>query len=168
MRLYCTIFTEECNFGFGLPRSDTCARCDALSIAIKSTSGDDLGRLGREQAEHHMHTDAGYSNKLWDKKATVQSWSRKSPVIGGEVPYRRINVVDMITFDFQQNLPMPNLHHSDIFFTRQLWTYNFGIHDCMANQGYLFMWNETTTKCGSSEMASCIHKFLKHFRTGAR
>ena len=107
MHLYRTIFTEEFNFGFGLPWSNTCARCDALSIAIKSTCGDDLGRLRREQAKHHMHADAGYSNKLREKKAAVQSWSRKSPVIGGEVPYRRINVVDMITFDFQQNLPMP-------------------------------------------------------------
>ena len=128
--LYRIILTEEFNFGFGLPRTDTCARCDALIIAIKSTSGDDLGHLRQEQAEHHRHADAGYSNKLPDQKAADQSWSENSQVVGGEVPYRCIDALDIITFYFQQNLPAPNLHHRDVFFARQLWTYNFRIHDC--------------------------------------
>ena len=47
----------------------------------------------------------------------------------------------MITFDLQQNLPTPNLNHKDIFYLRQLWSYNFGIHDCVTEQGYMFMWH---------------------------
>lgn len=34
-RLYYDIFTTEFNLGFGLPRTDTCSRCDELSLAIK-------------------------------------------------------------------------------------------------------------------------------------
>ena len=41
----------------------------------------------------------------------------------------------MITFDFQQNLPTPNLHHSEVFYMRQMWMYNMGIHDFVGHQG---------------------------------
>ena len=33
----------------------------------------------------------------------------------------------MITFDFQDNLLTPNLHHNDIFYVLQMWTYNFQV-----------------------------------------
>ncbi|KAL9977050.1 hypothetical protein ACROYT_G014413 [Oculina patagonica] len=56
----------------------------------------------------------------------------------------------MITFDCEQNLPTPNLHHSDVFYAIQLWVYNFGIHDCLANQGDMMMWAENVAKRASS------------------
>ena len=78
------------------------------------------------------------------------------------------DAVDMITFDFQQNLLTHNLQHNDMFYKRQLWTYNFGIHDCVADQGYMFMWDETKAKRGSGEVAPCLYRFLTEFNTGAR
>jgi len=36
----------------------------------------------------------------------------------------------VLTFDLQQNLPVPTLTHGAMFYMRQLWVYNFGIHDC--------------------------------------
>lgn len=74
----------------------------------------------------------------------------------------------MTTFDFQQNLLTPNLQHNDMFYKCQLWTYNFGIHDCVANQGYMFMWDETKAKHGSGDVASSLYRFLTKFNTGAR
>ena len=79
---------------------------------------------------------------------------------------RSIDAVDMITFDFEQNLPIPNLHNSDVFYARQMWEYNFRVHDCVAD--YMYMWDEATAKRGSSETASCLKKFLTEYSTGAR
>ena len=87
-----------------------------------------------------------------DKKAAVTSWSNTIRSLGSAA-YRSVDVVDMISFDFQQNLPTLNLHHNDVYYAHQLWTYNFGIHDCVAGKGYMFMWDETVAKRGSSEVA---------------
>lgn len=73
----------------------------------------------------------------------------------------------MITFDLQQNLPTPNLNHNDIFYLRQLWTYNFGIHDCFKEQGYMFTWHEAMAKHGASKISSCLNTFFNHFCMGA-
>ena len=43
--------------------------------------------------------------------------------------------VHVITFDLQQNLPVPTLTHSAMFYLRQLWVYNFGIHECSGGNG---------------------------------
>ena len=45
---------------------------------------------------------------------------------------------------------------------------NFGIHDCVADKGYMYMWDETVAKRGSSEVASCLRHYLQAYRTGAR
>ena len=104
-----------------------------------------------------------------NKNAAIQSWSGKTRTSGSSnVPNKSKDAVDMITFDFQQNLTTPNLHHNDMFYARQMWKYNFGIHDCVANQGHTFMWDETIAKRGSSEVVSSLQRFFKEFNTGAR
>ena len=104
-----------------------------------------------------------------DRARAVRSWVGKPRPVGSSgVKHRSKDAVDMITYDFQQNLETPNLQHNDMFYKRQLWTYNFGIHDCVSNQGYIFMWDETTAKGGSVEVANCLYNFLTEFNTGAR
>ena len=167
--LYRHIFNTKFNLGFRLPRSDTCAKCDALHLALQSSGGNDKTRIQRELKEHQEGADLGYQSKKDDKNAAIQSWSGKTRTSGSSnVPNKSKDAVDMITFDFQQNLPTPNLHHNDMFYARQMWTYNFGIHDCVANQGHMFMWDETIAKRGSSEVVSSLQRFFKEFNTGAR
>lgn len=74
----------------------------------------------------------------------------------------------MYTFDFQQNLPLPTLTHSDVFYCRQLWVYNLGVHDCVSDVGIMHLWDETTAKRGSSEVASCLHCCHSQRHTGAK
>ncbi|CAH3040856.1 unnamed protein product, partial [Porites lobata] len=41
----------------------------------------------------------------------------------------------MVSFDFMQNLPTPNLTHNDVLkYKRRLWIYAFGIHDMVVDQ----------------------------------
>ena len=74
----------------------------------------------------------------------------------------------MYTSDFEQNLPLPTLTHSDVFYARQLWVHNFGVHDCVDNTGIMHMWDGSTAKRGSCEVASCLESLLKERSTGAQ
>lgn len=162
---YYEIFNSDFNLGFGLPRTDTCATCDRLSLAIKSDPSDTVSQ--RQLADHQDQAEKGYQTMRGDKKAAVASWSGRTRSLG-LAAHNSVDAVDMISFDFQQNLPTPNLHHNDMFYARQLWTYNFGIHDCIAEKGYMYMWDETVAKRGSSEVASCLNHFFRSYHTGAR
>ena len=121
----------------------------------------------QQLADHQDMADKGYQTTRGDKKAAVTSWSGKSRPLGSAA-FSSVDAVDMISFDFQQNLPTPNLHHNDVFYARQLWTYNFGTHDCVANKGYMYMWDETIAKRGSAEVASGLQHFFQAYHTGAK
>lgn len=53
--------------------------------------------------------------------------------------------ISVITFDLQ----------------RQLWTYNFGIHDCQNNKAFMHIWSEIVASRGASEVSSSVLKFAK-------
>ena len=135
-------------------------------IALKSDPSDTVAR--QQLTDHQDQADKGYQTIRGDSKGAVASWSNRSRSLG-LAAYFSVDAVDMISFDFQQNLGTPNLHHNDMFYARQLWTYNFGIHDCVASKGFMYMWDETVAKRGSSEVASLL-KLLSGlmYRTGAR
>lgn len=68
----------------------------------------------------------------------------------------------MITFDLEQALPTPKLTTNIVFYKRQMWTYNLGVHDCSDEKGYMYMWPETVASRGSQEVGSCL---LQHFQS---
>ena len=136
---------------------------------MRSSEGAEKEKLEKELEEHHKLAESAFTMRKDDKARVVRSWVGKPRPVGSSgVKHRSKDAVDMITYDFQQNLETPNLQHNDMFYKRQLWTYNFGIHDCVSNQGYMFTWEETTAKRGSVEVANCLYNFLTEFNTGAR
>ena len=137
---YRHIFNTEFNLGFGTPRSDTCTRCDELAIAIDAAHGIEKENFEREQSDHQTKAKARYTMKREEKQAAKESWSGTRRRLGSHHSFCSKDSVDMITYDFQQNLPTPNLRHSEVFYMRQLWMYNFGIHDCVSDVGYVYVW----------------------------
>ena len=145
---YKHIFDTEFNIGFGSPRSDTCLKCDQLEQEVEAlkAAGDVEGLEAKENERrlHHTKADNGYellSNKAKETKLKDH--------------------VDCYTFDFQQNLPLPKLTTNDMFYARQLWLYNFGVHDCKVDDGIMHVWHEGIAGRGSSEVCSCLDKVLR-------
>ena len=60
----------------------------------------------------------------------------------------------MLTFDLEKSLPTPILSTGVMYYKRQLWTYNQGIHDCSTGKATMYMWNES--------VASQDHRKLAH------
>ena len=135
--MYRDIFNGEFNLGFAPPRMDTCATCVKLCLSIQVAVGTAEKEQKEEELKSHQEKAwAGYEVKREDKQGAIRSWNEKARPIGSSgVRNQSKDAVDMIMFDFQQNPSTPNLQHNDMFYKRQLWTYNFGIHDCVADEG---------------------------------
>ena len=142
--LYRKIFNEEYNIGFGYPRSDTCEKCDSLKVAIDEAKTDEQRKpLQVELANHHEEAARGYQSLHADSERSKSDAS-----------------LAVITFDLQQNLPVPTLTHGPMFYMRQLWVHNLGIHDCRSNTAVMSMWDETVAGRGSNEVISCLKEYI--------
>ena len=102
----------------------------------------------------------------WTVTYAKNSWTGKAHGVNRDPC--TVDATDMLTFDFEQNLPLPTLTHSDVFYSRQLWMYNFGVHDCVTDKAIMHLWDETTAKRGSSEVASCLDRCFTKRCTGAK
>ena len=122
--------------------------------------------MEKEKDTHQIEVDFAYEAERHDKHAAIDISAGKRRVDG--VRPRSKDCVDVMTFDFQQNLEMPMLCHDDTFYLCQMWMYNFGINDCARGRGYMYLYGETTTRRGSSEVVTCMATFLREHRTGAR
>ena len=149
--LYRKIFNEDFNLSFGCPRSDTCQMCDELRMSISETSSDSLrDELCLRLAEHQLKASQGYQSLQSDAELAQTT-----------------SDVHTITFDLQQNLPVPTLTHSSMFYLRQLWVYNFSIHVCGSGSAVMCVWNECITGRGSSEIISCLFQYFSQIRSEA-
>ena len=75
--------------------------------------------------------------------------------------------MEMLTFDLEQSLPTPVLTTNVVFYKRQLWTYNLGVHDCVTEKACMHMWHEGVASRGSEEIGSCILNHIQHMTTSA-
>ena len=166
---YRNIFNTCFNLGFGRPQSDTCATCDSFNIKIHATENEEEKEELKNQMEmHQRRAEKGYEELRSDKARAKKSWvANRDEQNQAQEGDGETEQVDMYMFDFEQNLPVPTLTHSDVFYARQLWVYNFGIHDCVSERGLMYVWSELTAKRGLSEVASCLLKCFASLKTGA-
>lgn len=65
----------------------------------------------------------------------------------------------------KKTLPTPLLSNSKVYYLRQLWTYNLGVHNLVTGSGTMFMRSEHEASRGSQEIMSCLLKFIKNLPT---
>lgn len=139
-------FTENFNITFGSPKSDTCQKCDKLIKQIDSAdTEDEKNRLQTEKSLHVSKAQTFYED-LKDKSELSKTTAH----------------VEVITFDFQQNFPLPVSSSGDVFYKIQMWVYNFCIHVASTGKSYFFLYDETIAGKGQNEVISLLHYFFKH------
>ena len=100
--------------------------------------------MSRKLTEHQEKISQGYSSLQTGTNTTKQ-----------------VSNHWLIIFDLMQNLPVPTLTHDSTFYLRQLWVYNFGIHNATSNSASMYMWNETITSKRADEICSCLQKYIE-------
>ncbi|CAH0560475.1 unnamed protein product [Brassicogethes aeneus] len=130
---------------FKKPMLDTCTICDTLSTRIQNSGPAEKNYYEKELFSHQEIADYAYEAKKIDIEKSKEN-----------------NDMIVCTFDLQQVLPTPKLSSGNMFYKRQLNTYNLTVHNCTDGSSFHFMWNETVAKRGANEISSCLYSFLNN------
>lgn len=140
-------FTENFKIHFGKPKSDTCTKCDKLITKINAAdSVAEKSALETEKSIHIRKAELFYT----DLKAKTNILQNRPEI-------------EVITFDYQQNLPLPVSSSGEVFYKIQLWVYNFCIHVGSSKKSYFYVYDETVGAKGQNEVASLIFHFLNNY-----
>ncbi|KAK4887836.1 hypothetical protein RN001_004107 [Aquatica leii] len=151
---YRRIFCSEYNIGFNIPTSDTCATCDEYNILL-DTHKSDKNKLKEIKTNLKLH----------QRQAEGMQTNMKNEIQRS----KNENDLEVICFDLQQALPIPQLTVGKAFYLQKIWMYNLGIYDGKTGKSFMNMWTEDVAKRGSDEIASCLLKFIKeHFPTPSK
>lgn len=142
---YRFLFVTEYNFAFKLPSLDTCDDCDRFQrrlLDVKDEEGKES--ILKEKDLHQIESERRYKNKQEDKMRSRLEDSKER----------------VCTIDLQKCLPTPCLTNAQSFYKLKLWTLNFTVCDMTVGQTHCMVWNESTGKRGSNEIASGLLKYL--------
>lgn len=104
---YHRIFCSEYNIGFNLSRSDTCATCHEYHIL-----------LGSHKDSEQKVQDIKISLELHQRGAEAMQTNLKN---GMRRSKEENNLLDVISFDLQQALPLSQLTVGKAFYLRKAW-----------------------------------------------
>ena len=68
----------------------------------------------------------------------------------------------VLIMDLQQALPTPHISTGKVFYSRQLWTYNFGIHWCNDDSAVMCVWPQFVASRGADEIGFCVLKAVQN------
>lgn len=143
--VYYQVFKNEFNISFGMPRTDTCAKCDELTLKINSTVDIETKQKLIQEKDLHLRK----AEKFRQIKNHYKLEARAGKCMA-------------ISFDFQQNLPLPHIRTSDVFYKSQLWYYVFGIHDLADDSASMYVYTEDVAKKGANDVTSMILHYLNN------
>ena len=120
--------------------------CDTLNIEINAAGGAQKVSLQSQKEDHLRQAENFYAS------------------LRTNTHLAKLNAT--VTFDFQQNLPLPHIPVGDVFYVRQLWLYVFGVHECGSNRAVMYSWPEFIAGKGGNEVVSCLDNCLPEEVTG--
>ncbi|XP_065210875.1 uncharacterized protein LOC135843676 [Planococcus citri] len=135
------------NIGFALPRSDTCGTCDKFDHEMK-LAGDVEAVQVDLQARKKAHLEL-----VENFRVIKRGYAKLAQEIDSEVT--------VLTFDFMQNLPIPNIQTNDVFYRSQVWVYNFGVHNLGDNSSSMYVFDENNGAKGSNNVTSMLFHAIR-------
>ncbi|CAH0404462.1 unnamed protein product [Chilo suppressalis] len=134
------VFVTNFNIGFGSPRQDVCSTCLQLSERIKvEKDAAEKVRIMTELRIHKLRAKAFF--KLLQKEENHEI---------------------LLSFDCQKNLPLPKIPDQSVYYSRQLYFYNFTIvkgssHNTLNKDNvFTYTWTEEVAAKGSNEICSAV------------
>lgn len=137
---YSNIFKKNFHLSFRKARTDTCGKCDELkNKELFAVDSNEKQSAMNSLLEHYLHVEK--SQQMFKKdKRDLDNY--------------------VVNFDLQQQIGLPKLTHSKMYYSRQLNCFNLGIHDERKNMGMMCLWTEDYGNRGSTEIATCLYDYF--------
>ncbi|GLV46150.1 hypothetical protein CBL_02866 [Carabus blaptoides fortunei] len=110
-------------YSFGHIRKDTFKKCDTLENRIEGAESEEEKKSFETQKKLHILKSEWFYKELKEKSKQAQENDH----------------IEVLSFDFQQNMPLPKVPSWDTFYLRQLWVQNFRIHSAKNKMGHFFI-----------------------------
>ena len=140
--IYQRVFNNEYNLSFHRPVIDQCDLCVAYTNA---KFNDEMKNVLSEDYNIHIEN----KNLVREAKNRDKAKSKVD------------DTLLCACFDLQEILLTPRSFESCLYYKRRLNTFTFSIYDLSNKDGYCFVWNESISNHGASEIASCVYHFIK-------
>lgn len=139
---YNDVFIKSKNLSIHRPKKDQCSLC------MNYHKGNDDLRKELEDAfvKHVIEKDKIRQIKDTCKKEAMEN----------------SNIL-CASFDLQQVIYLPMSKESAIFYKRRLSNYNLTFYNISNKDCHCFLWDETQSKRGSSEISTCVFQALKFY-----
>lgn len=141
-------FNLNFDLSFGRPQIDVCSKCEELNVKIKDPHLND-GAKRTATAELIVHKRR--ASKFYKKVKEIEEKCANNETVLG------------LSFDYMQNLPLPTLPVQEIFYYRQLWVYEFCIHNMRTGKGTFYSYHEGQALKGPNEVSTFINDYVNKF-----
>lgn len=143
------VFYRKFNLRFKQPQQDTCNFCDKMKHKIDASPLKSIERMRLiQEKDNHLqiieHLEREYKEYLSESKFSADE---------------RI----VLVFDLEKVFETPKLSSNRAYYSRQLSTYNFCVHDSTHNRTYMYIWHEAIASKGPQEITSCLIYHFDHF-----
>ena len=123
---------DNFNFGFGQPQVDVCGYCEERNTKLRNPAlCDSVKRVAAGELSIHNRR----AKKFYLKIREVEQLCKER------------DDVARFVFDYMQNLPLPHIPVQEIFYYRQLWVYEFCIHNLKSREAYFYSCLLYTSRC---------------------
>ena len=146
---YYKIFKGRFGYSFGKPQIDTCCECEALNVKVKSRLTS-LNPFAKRVAMAELIVHKRRSEKFYkEMKETEKVCQNDERVLG-------------LSFDYMQNIGLPNIPVQDLFYLRQLSVFPFCIHNLKDGKAHFYLYHEGEAKKGPDETCSFLLHYIKN------
>lgn len=142
---YLKYFNENYSLRFGRPQVDVCSECERLGTRLKDPNlNDNAKRVTAAELMVHKRRAKKFYTQIQN---VTKMCAERNDVCG-------------ITFDFMQNLPLPQIPVQEMFYYRQLWVHAFQIHNLKDNSGHFYTYHEGQAYKGPNEVCTFLWDYI--------
>ena len=145
---YLKYFREHFNYRFGRPQVDTCCQCEELGVKVKSSS---LGDAAKRTAAAELIVHKRRAKKFYQYLKNAETRCKTNE-----------NVL-ALSFDYMQNLHLPETPVQDLFYLTQLTVNVFNIHNFKTGESFFYIYHEGNGNKGPNEVFFFLLHYIKNY-----